>query len=186
MGILKKIAILSLCTIASATVSHADEVTDALEYALDAYNAGDIKTAKEEVDFALQLLSQLKAAGLGDFLPDALDGWEKTVGETQSVPGIGGQMASASYTRDQDRIDIEMMADSQVVTAMGAMFGNAALMGSMGQVKRINRQRVVVTNEGEIQAMVDNRVMIIVKGRASLEDKEAYFAAIDVRELEEF
>ncbi len=66
------------------------------------------------------------------------------------------------------------------------MFGNAALMGSMGKVKRIGRQKVVITNDGELQAMVDNRIFIQVTGRAPVEDKEAYFGAIDLAGLKDF
>lgn len=167
----------------------ADEVEDALKMALEAYQAGDIATAKEEIDFAAQLITQMKAAGLSGFLPEPLDGWSRE--EAPAGGGVmmgfgGGLMANARYVRDSDDVSIEIMAENQMVTAMAAMFGNTAMMGSMGQVKRIGRQKVVITNEGELQALVDNRIFIRVSGSAPIEDKEAYFAAIDLKGLEDF
>ena len=60
------------------------------------------------------------------------------------------------------------------------------MMGSMGQVKRINRQKAVITQQGEVQAMINNRIFVQVSGQVPVEDKEAYFAAIDFRGLEDF
>jgi len=73
-----------------------------------------------------------------------------------------------------------------MVTAMAAMFGNATLLGAMGQVKRINRQTVVITQQGELQALVANRILLQLSGNAPVEDKEAYFAAIDLKGLAAF
>ena len=78
------------------------------------------------------------------------------------------------------------MADNQMVTSMAMMFGNTAMMGSMGQVKRIKRQKVVVTKRGELQAMIDNRIFVQISGSAPVEDKEAYFEALDMRGLQDF
>ncbi len=169
--------------------AQADEIEEALQMALEAYQAGDIDTAKEEIDYAAQLITQLKAVGLSGFLPDPLPNWNRVKGEdrTQTAAIMGGGMtASATYTRDNDAIEIQFMADNQMVTAMAGMFGNAAMMGSIGQVKRIKRQKVVITQQGELQAMIDNRIFVQITGRAPVEDKEAYFAAIDLRRLKNF
>ncbi|HUS53075.1 MAG TPA: hypothetical protein VMY41_03610 [Thermohalobaculum sp.] len=169
--------------------AQADEVEDALKMALEAYQAGDINAAKEEIDYAAQLVSQMKAAGLSGFLPDAQPGWtrDEDGSETQGNMGFGGGMAaSAKYTRDNDRIEIQLMADNQMVTAMAGMFNNAAMMGSLGQVKRIQRQKVVITKQGDLQAMISNRILVQITGRAPVEDKEAYFEALDLRGLQDF
>ena len=54
-----------------AQPAQADELEDALQMALEAYQAGDINTAKEEIDYAAQLIAQMKAVGLSEFLPEA-------------------------------------------------------------------------------------------------------------------
>lgn len=169
--------------------AQADDVEDALELALEAYRAGDLTMAKEEIDFAAQLIQQKKAAALGDYLPEALPGWVRQDGGG-SGGGFGGMSASAIYqTEDggeRKRVEIQLMANSQMVTAMAAMFSNPAVMGSAGEMKRIGRQKVIVNEQGELQALIDNRIMINVSGSAPEEDKEAYFAAIDLRALENF
>ena len=166
----------------------ADDVEDALEMALEAYRAGDLTVAKEEIDFAAQLIAQKKAAALSDYLPEPLPGWTRMddQGGGQAAGAFGGMTASATYTRDRDNVEVQLMANNQMVTAMAGMFGNAAMMGSMGQIKRINRQKVVITQAGELQTLVDNRIFITVSGNAPVEDKEAYFEAIDLRALEDF
>ena len=170
----------------TAGTAKADEFTDTIEAAMEAYQAGDIKTAKEEIDFAAQLLGQLKAEGLTGFLPPALDGWEREIGDTQSMAAFGGgQMASATYTRDGQTVEIQLMAGNQMVTAMGAMFSNPALMGAAGKVKRINRQKVVITKQGEIQTLI-NQVLVQISGSADVDAKEEYFGEMDVEGLKTF
>lgn len=173
-----------------AAPAAADEVEEALEFALEAYRAGDLTMAKEEVDFAAQLIAQQKAAALGDHLPAALPGWTRHDDEQGGQAAFGGMMASATYVSDAEgsrkRVDVQLMANNQMVSAMAAMFTNPALMGSSGTLKRINRQKVMIDQNGELKSLVDNRIMVTVGGDAPLADKEAYFEAIDLRGLEAF
>jgi hypothetical protein len=172
-----------------SAAAQADEIEDSLQMALEAYQAGDINVAKEEIDYAAQLIAQLKAAGLSDFLPEALPDWTRAEAEQggQAIMAFGGGMsASATYTRDNDMIEIQIMADNQMVTSMAMMFANPAMMSSLGKIKRIKRQKVVITQQGELQAMIDKRILIQITGRAPAEDKEAYFSAIDLRGLKDF
>ena len=176
-------------SLGTAHQAQADDIEDAIQAALEAYQAGDVSAAKEELDFASQLLSQAKAAGLADFLPEPLDGWERGEAESQAVGSAmmgGGLSASAAYTSGDKRVEIEMLADNPMVAAMAGMFSSTATMGAMGTVKRINRQTVILTNDGELQALVNNRILIQVRGDAPVEDMEAYFAAIDMDALKAF
>ncbi|MQX37198.1 hypothetical protein [Roseospira navarrensis] len=169
--------------------AHADEIEDSITAALDAYRAGDVDLAKEELDFAAQLLAQMKAEGLAGFLPPAMSGWTREDGETQAMGAAmmgGGQTAGATYTRGSDTVDIQLVADNPMIAAMGAMFANPAAMGAMGSIKRIGREKVIVTNDGELQALVNNRILVQVSGSASVEDKTAYFEAMDIAGLKDF
>ncbi len=172
-------------------VASADEIEDSLKAALEAYQAGDVNGAREEIDYARQLLLQMRAESLAKFLPAPLDGWsrrdDENSGTAMGALG-GGMMAGATYTRKDngETVEIQIMADNQMVASMAAMFANPALMGTMGKLKRINRQKVVITPEGEIQALVDGRILVSVSGSAPVEDKEAYFRAIDIKALKEF
>ncbi|MEM9045044.1 MAG: hypothetical protein AAGC81_10125 [Pseudomonadota bacterium] len=172
-----------------APVAQADEITDTIQAALDAYAAGDIKLAKEELDFASQLLSQLKASGLSAFLPEAMPGWTREEAGAQAAPALafgGGLTANAVYEKSGASVDLTLMADSPMVTAMAAALGNVAIMGSMGQVKRVNGQRLVVTPEGEIQALIDGKVLVQISGSASVDEKLGYFELLDAEGLASF
>ena len=176
--------VLAACLVLPA---QADEVEETMAAALEAYRAGDIKAAKEEIDFVSQLLGQLKAEGLKGFLPEPLEGWTREDNETQNVAAFGGgQMASATYSNGSDQLEIQLMADNQMVTAMAAMFGNAAMMGAMGTVKRINRQKLVLTNDGEIQSLINNRILVQINGSADADTKLAFFEALDMDGLKDF
>ena len=167
----------------------ADDVEDALQFALEAYQAGDIKSAQEEVAFAAQLLQQLKTAGLSEFLPEALNGWVRNKeDDNATAAALGGSFAKATYHKEGEssyQVTIALMADNQMVVGFSAMFSNTALMGALGTVKRIGRQKVVVKDD-EVQSMIDSRILIQITGNATLENKEAYFAEIDVRALAGF
>lgn len=183
------LAISAIAVLCSVSLASADEVEEALQFALEAYQAGDFKTAREEVDFAGQLLKQMKAAELADYLPEAMDGWTRRISNDASGAAFGASTASAIYSLDSDQsqmVSVEFMADGQVVTSMAVMFSNPAALGAMGTVKRIGRQKAVVTNEGDVQAMIDSRIMVQVGGTAPGEAREAYFAAIDFRSLADF
>jgi hypothetical protein len=169
--------------------ARADEVEDALNAALEAYRAGDVKVAKEELDYASTLLQQMKAEGLEAFLPEPLDGWERLETETNAAPAAmfgGGLMAMAEYTDGSDDVMVQMMADNQMVAMMGAMLANPAMMGQMGKVERINRQMVVVGNDGQVQTLINNRILIQISGSASNDVKLAYMKAIDFDGLKDF
>lgn len=173
----------------TALPASADDVEESIAAALEAYRAGDIKGAKEEIDFTSQLLGQLKAEGLSAFLPEALDGWTREDQETnsQSVAAFGGgQMAEAKYSNGSETIGIQLMADNQMVTAMGTMFSNVALLGSLGKVKRVNGEKIVITNDGEVQTMINGRIMVQISGSADADTKVAYFEALDIDGLKDF
>lgn len=170
----------------AAEAASPDEVETALEAALDAYRDGDLEMATEEVEYAQQLMAQQKTQALAGFLPEPLDGWVKEEGETGGMPGLGGMMASATYVGPENTVEIQIMADNQMVASMMMMFNNAAMIGQMGELMRIGRQKVIRTNEDELQAMLDNNVMISISGDAPVETKTAYFEAMDLRALEDF
>ncbi|MCL5775677.1 hypothetical protein M1105_01530 [Limibaculum sp. FT325] len=180
---------LALAALLGAGPAAADEIEDALAAALEAYRAGDLAVAKEEIDFAATLIAQQKAAGLEAFLPEPLEGWTRL--ETSSNAGAagmfgGGLMATAEYQRDRETVAIQLMADNQMVAAMGAMLSNPQMMAQMGKVERIDRQMVVVTNAGEVQTLLDNRILVQISGSAPAETKLDYFRVIDIDGLKDF
>lgn len=182
-----KPAFAALVVVALTTLpAAADEVEDALTAALEAYQAGDVKMATEETAYAQQLMAQMKAQKLSAFLPEPLEGWTRDEGESGGMPGLGGMMASARYEGPENNVEIQIMAENQMVASMMMMFNNPMMIGQMGELKRIGRQKVIMTKQGELQAMLDNNVLISVSGNAPPETKEEYFKRIDLDGLKSF
>lgn len=183
---MKRLCLAAAAALALSTLARADEITDTLQSALDAYQAGDIAFALQDLAYATQLLNALKAEGLATFLPPAPDGWTRTdnseIGQSLGFMG-GGTAAEASYEGGGREVTLTLMADNPMVTAMAGMFGNATLMAQAGKVTRIGRISFV-DQGGEITGLVGNRVLVQAKG-----DTEAAFellGAMDLRGLSEF
>lgn len=167
----------------------ADPIEDALNAALQAYRAGDVAAAKEEADFAVSLLGQQKAQGLGAFLPQPFDGWTRTDGDAQAAGAAmfgGGLQASASYARADAAIEIQILADSPMVAAMAGMLATPAMMATLGEVRRVGKHRYVAASDGQVMALIANRVLVQLSGSADKADKIAYFEAIDLDALAAF
>ena len=84
----------------------ADEISDTLQSALDAYSKGDAAYALEELDYARQLLLELKTEALARFLPEAPEGWTREINSEMNA-GLammgGGTGAEASYEGEESR-----------------------------------------------------------------------------------
>lgn len=177
-------AVLALCL--GAAPALADEFTDTLESALKAYRDGDIKAAGEDLGYATKLLGSQRAAALGALLPPAPPGWTRTDDDTEDAAiGMaifgGGTTAGATYSDGTDDITVTLMADSPMVSGMGAMITGMASIGG-GKPLRINRVEFG-QNDGELQGIVKDKVMISVSGSAPVEKKTALIEAMDFEAL---
>ena len=85
---MKLLSLALLPFLAFAPAASADEFTDVIAGALEAYEKGDITVAREELDYAMKLLTDLKAQSLAGFLPAALPGWTRTEADAEG----GGMM----------------------------------------------------------------------------------------------
>lgn len=163
-----------------------NEIEDTIKAALEAFQAGDLKMANEELTYAQQLIAQQKAQSLASYLPEPLEGWTREEGESGGMPGLGGLMASATYAGADSRVEVQIMAENQMVASMMMMFNNPIMLGQMGELTRIGRQKVIKTKQGEYQALLENNVMISISGNAPDEIKEEYFSRIDLDALKSF
>jgi hypothetical protein len=158
----------------------ADDITDALNAAIAAYEAGDVQDARAEIAYATQLLNDLQAEGLAGFLPAALPGWTREVSD-QPATGLGfaggGSAAEAEYTGPGGSFTVMMIADNPMVGAMAGMLGNAAVMASMGRIERVNGESFLNAND-ELSALIGGRVLIQASG-ASVDDMAAHLEQID-------
>lgn len=164
----------------------ADDITDALNAAIAAYEAGDIQDALEETAYATQLLNDLKSEGLEAFLPGPLPGWTREVSE-EAAQGLGfmggGSSAEADYTGPDGRFTIVMVADNPMVGAMAGLLGNATIMATMGRIERINGESFL-NADNELSGLIDGRVLIQASG-APVEVMAEHLKQVDFEALAE-
>ena len=178
-------AILSL----TALPAGADDISDAIAEAAAAYEEGDLEYAQESLQFASQLISQMKTGALAMLLPEPLDGWDAEDPQTETMGAAllgGGSTASRSYTNGDSEVVIQYTANSPIVAQMAMMFSNPAMVGSGAKLLRLGRQKAVIDDDGGVQFVVDNRIMVQVDGNASADDILAYAKTIDLKALKDY
>jgi len=172
----------------AALPARADEVTEALQNAITAYEEGDIPYAMEELTYAQSLMTALQAQGLAGFLPEPPAGWTREINsEAGAAMGMmgGGTAAEATYSGDGQSFTITFTADNPMVAAMAGMFSNAAMLTASGaKMIRVGREKFV-DQDGQLTAVIDNRILIQANG-AGAEVMVPVLETIDFRELSRF
>lgn len=175
----------SAIAISTLQAAQADEVTDTLNSALAAYEEGDVQYALEELEYAKQLLSAMKTDALEAFLPEAPDGYTRTVSDDMSAGMAmmgGGTGTEATYSNGSDEFTITIMADSPMTAMMGGMISNGAAMGL--EIKRVGRQKFVV-QDGDLMGLVGGRILVQASG-ADLDFLAGVLKGMDFRGLKNF
>lgn len=149
----------------------ADDVSDALQAALDAYTAGNLAKTSESLTLAVQGISAKQNALLAALLPAAPAGWTATpTADFAQGFGImgGGAGAEVRYDNaDQSQsFTMSFVADNPMVASMGAMLGNAQMMAMMGKVVKIGDQALLQT-DGNLSTLVNSRVLFQAQGAAT-------------------
>ena len=146
----------------------ADEVSDALQSALTAYNGGDMGKASEAITMAVQAIGAQQSARLAALLPAAPDGWTRTdTADFTKSFGIlgGGSGAEATYASADGATSFKMsfVADNPMVSSMGAMLGNAQMMAMMGKVVKVGSQ-ALLSQDNALSSLVNSRVLFQAQG----------------------
>ncbi|MDX5356245.1 MAG: hypothetical protein LPK12_00730 [Rhodobacterales bacterium] len=146
----------------AAVPAQADEISDTIRSALEAWEAGDRQFALDELIAAQQMIQSAKADDLSAFLPEAPEGWTREI-KTDMNAGLammgGGIGAEATYEGPDGSFRITLMADNPMVASMGAMLSNAQIMASMGKVVRVGRVRFL-QQDNSLQALIANRILV--------------------------
>jgi hypothetical protein len=181
--------ILACATLLAASgMAAADEFTDALDAAREAYQADEIQVAAEELAYASQLLQRMKTDRFAEALPEPLDGWTREVsteeGAAMGMFGGGGVAAKATYSGEPGSFEISIMADNPAMMSVIGMFSNPQMLASMGEVVRINRQ-TFVKKDGELTGVIGGRVFLEASGKAPMEAMIEHVEAMDFAALNE-
>lgn len=173
---------LTLATLlACAGTAQADDIKDAIQEALKAYDQGDMAGAKENLGYATQLLNEKGADTLASALPAPLPGWKADDAQSSAAGAAlfgGGLQASRTYNKGDQYVSVEIVGDSPMLSQMMMIMGNPALAGSMGKSVRIGKQRGIQDENGKLMLIVNNRFMVSVEGDAAQADKQAYAEAV--------
>lgn len=171
--------------LASTAALLADDISEALQNALEAYEDGDTQYALEELEYAKQLLMAMKTDALVEFLPEAPDGWTREV-NTEMNAGLafmgGGTGAEATYEGDGETITVTIMADNPMVGAISGMISNAAVLGA--KIERVGREKFMIQN-GEVSGLVDKRILVKASG-GTIEAMLELLGTMDFRGLKRF
>lgn len=176
-----------LALVLPALPAAADEISDALAEAAEAYAAGDLSTAKQQADSAAMLLAQKSAERLAEVFPEPLEGWTAEDPTTDGMSAAmfgGGIMAGRTYTdAEGNTVTIEVTGDSPMIMSLAGFFASPDMAAALGEAATIAGQQAIVTEEGEIQMMVAERFLIAITGSAPVEAKKAYGEAFGFDKL---
>lgn len=182
---MKKLLLTSAFVAIFTTPLMADEFTDKIAQILDVYAQGDIARVLTELDSAGTILKSLQSDGLGDLLPEALEGWTKVIdsdaGPNMTVLG-GGEMAKADYEKGDEYVMVTFMFGGPVVASKAALLKDTEMMLMMGEVTQINGKDFS-NNYGVLEAMFGD-VLVQVDGKASIETKVEYIKSLNFNRIQ--
>lgn len=163
----------------------ADDITEALDAARKSYQSGDLAGAKQQADVASQLIGQKNAEGFVALLPKPLSGWTAEEAQTTAVGSsvFGASQARRTYRNKDVEVEVQITGDSAMVAQLAPILSNPAIAGAMGKLVKLGSQRGIQTHQGDVQAVVNNKILLMVTGSAPAADKLAYAQAVDFAKL---
>ncbi len=172
--------------------AHADDVTDLITKALNAYQAHNTEAAMTALDSAANELRQQRADALKAFLPLPRPGWTAEASQTSAVSAAmlgGGTSASRTYHSGAEKVDVQITNDSPMLQGMAALI-DSPLAGASGvKSETIAGRRVSYTeSDNGFMTLVGQKIIVKVDGSKDTPEAElrTFVAAIDFSRLEKF
>jgi len=195
---LKKLLLAGLITLPMlmSTPLMADEIEDQIQAGLKAYQDKDYKIAVDELKFAMAQLEKLAQNDNQKLLPSAQDGWTMQIDDSAAQAAMsmmgGGTSIGANYTRGNENIHIQIIANSPMIAMVGMMINNPMMAAADENTKpyRYKRIKGIKQTEGtstEITLLLVGQIMIKIDGE-NLKDAavlEQYLDAMDMKALKE-
>jgi hypothetical protein len=190
---IRMLLLVLICSMVFSGTAFADDVTDAINEALQSYQAGKYSDAMTSLNYASQLIGQKKGGDLQSLLPQPLAGWEAEEATSQAMGAAmlgGGVTTERRYNKGSSSVHIQIVADSPLIQSMMMMFGNPMMAGADGgKLEKISGEKAIIKynaqqKDGNINIVVANRFLVTVEGNdVSLEDLKAYAGKIDYKKL---
>lgn len=172
---------------------NADEITDQLDAARKAYDAGELRTAVDTLNLVITKIQERITAGLLTLFPPALEGWTAEDAKSQSsglATMITGTSLSRRYVRaDGAEVELSLMADSPMMPMLTMAISMPFMMQANENLKpyTLKGERGMLEHTPDSQTykitlMIGNRLLIQAEG-SGLEDVkpiERYLDALDL------
>ena len=179
-----------LLSVAAVSGAHADDVTDQINEALKAYQSHDTQAAIAALDAASNLLRQSRADGLKRLLPPLPPGWTADAAEATAVSVAilgGGITASRAYHNGDQRVEVQIVADSPMLQTVAALIGSP--LGSFGGMKTVvigGRRMTYSDSDRSYMTLVADKVIVRIEGNADTPDPtlKSFIAIIDFAAIE--
>ncbi len=188
-----------LSTLASITLlstsTFADEIVNQMNEAIKAYQEKDYKGAMDELKFITAQLQKLDATENQKLLPAPLEGWslEKSKddgGQAMMSMLGGGTSMQATYRKGNEKVEIQILANSPMIAMMSMAMSNPALLASDPNTTpyRYKRNKGMKQKEGtktEISLLISGQILLKLSGDNLKDDSilEKYLDAIDLKAL---
>jgi len=185
------VALTTCLTLAAPT--QADEVTDQLDAARQAYEAGQLHSAADTLNFAVAKIKEQMTAGLLKLLPEPLAGWQadpaqsETAGLASMI--VGTNLGRRYFREDGAEVNLNVTADSPLLPMLTMFLSSPFMMQADPNTKpyTIKGQRGIIkhdaqTNEHEVTLMIGNRILIQGKGTGMADGAavQQYIEALDL------
>ncbi|RGP36754.1 hypothetical protein [Pseudotabrizicola alkalilacus] len=159
------LATLALCALPFSAL--ADQVSDKLQSALDAYAKGDLKTATLDIAMASGALAMEKQARIVALLPEAPEGWTRSVNDDYTANlamAGGGAGTEATYTdAGGNTMTVTITADSPMMMGMAGMFLNEQMLAMMGKLVEVPGAKLL-EQDNSLTGLIDQRLMVTISG----------------------
>jgi hypothetical protein len=150
-----KTKILSLLlSISSFMAFSQDQVQTFIKEAQDFYTQKNYKQASLSLQDAINELNKLMSGQLADVLPAEINGMRG--GDSNSNAAgmgmMGGSQISKRYehpTKKENEADIQIFANSPMMSSMSMMLNNPSMMGQGAKSVRVGTQRAILKSEME-------------------------------------
>ncbi len=165
-----------------STPAFGDSVIESLEKAKTLYKQGKYYKAVTELNFAIGLIQDKQLDRFKSLFPEAPAGWNAGQVEGSRAPGNimgGGITVSRDYSSgDHQRIRIEMITDSPLLSSVMMLLSNPMIMGG-GRLVSINGEKGIEEwntqdKSGKIQIVLQNRMLITISG-SGLKSKDILY-----------
>lgn len=162
------------------------EVKTMIEAGWTAYVAKDYIAAAEKFEEAANTMRSMRVATLKPFLPQAPEGWAMQKEEKSEAAGIGGAMfggmsvLSRKFTKGAENVEVNIMTDSPLFTALLAMIkvmpaGSEQEQG-IEKYKGYYAQYKVEDDKNNFSVFDESGVVVSVEGKALSKESAMLFA----------